>query len=356
MTEQVYIARNYRSKFDAAGKAKMDCETILANNGWKNIGFRQTWIANGLVGTLLSALGVTWALLRLKRESSVCLQYPFKKFYRYAVWGARLKKCRLLTIVHDVASLKKRHLNPAGEIALLSQSDVLIVHNAAMATWFREQEVNAKLVHIDAFDYLHEPKIEAQKTAPDLNMLRVVFAGNMGGKQQFLYELDTLPTGPFRFDLYGVGFKLEKVQDPSRTRLCYQGKFPADEVIDRIDGDFGIVWYGDSLDCCDCDTGQYLKYNNPHKLSLYILCEMPIIIWDKAAMADFVIDNNLGFALSSLKTLPETLTALTDADIVQLKENVRRVKAKMAQGGFFADSVKRALSQMQNEKVHNKIN
>ena len=348
MTEQVYIARNYRSKFDAAGKAKMDCEIILAKSGWKNIGFRQTWIANGPVGTLLSALGVTWALLRLKRGSTVCLQYPFKKFYRYAVWGARLQKCRLLTIVHDMTSLKKRHLDPASEIALLSQSEVLIVHNAAMATWFKEQHVNAKLVNIEAFDYLHEPKVETRKSATDLNMLRVVFAGNMGGKQQFLYDLDTLPDGAFRFDLYGVGFKSEKVKDLSKTRLHYQGKFPADEVIDRIDGDFGIVWYGDSLDCCDCDTGQYLKYNNPHKLSMYILCEMPIIIWDKAAMADFVTDNNLGFALSSLKALPETLAALTDADIAHLKENVRRVKAKMAQGGFFAGSVKRGLSQMQN--------
>ena len=81
--QKVYIARNYRSKFDAAGKAKMDCETILENNGWKNIGFKQTWIANSLIGTLISALGVTWALLRLQKGSTLCLQYPFNKFYQF---------------------------------------------------------------------------------------------------------------------------------------------------------------------------------------------------------------------------------------------------------------------------------
>ncbi len=36
-----------------------------------------------------------------------------------------------MTIVHDVTSLKKRHLDPTPEIALLSRSETLIVHKAA---------------------------------------------------------------------------------------------------------------------------------------------------------------------------------------------------------------------------------
>ena len=35
-----YIARNYRSKFDAAGKAKMDCEAILEEIGWNKLNYR----------------------------------------------------------------------------------------------------------------------------------------------------------------------------------------------------------------------------------------------------------------------------------------------------------------------------
>lgn len=342
MSEKVYIARNYRSKFDAAGKAKMDCETILAESGWKNIGFKQTWISNGPIGTALSALGVTWALLRLKKGSTVCTQYPFKKFYRYTAWGARLKKCKLVTIVHDVTSLKKRHLDPTSEIALLSRSETLIVHNTSMARWFSENGINADMVSLEAFDYLHEPKFDAQRKPVDMQDLRLVFAGNMGGKQQFLYDFDTLDKGNYHVDLYGVGFKPEKVHNADDTKLNYIGKFPADEVIDRIDGDFGIVWYGDSLDSCDCPNGQYLKYNNPHKLSLYLLCEMPIIIWDKAAMADFVVSNGVGIVLSSLKELPHKLAELSEHDFNTMKDNARRLKAKLEKGGFLADALAKA--------------
>lgn len=345
MTQKIYIARNYRSKFDAAGKAKMDCETILANNGWKNIGFKQTWISNGLVGTALSALGVTWALMRLKRGSIVAMQYPFKKFYRYTAWGVKLKGCEMVTIVHDVVSLKKRHLDPTPEISMLSRSKTLIVHNPSMAAWFKENNVTSDLVSLEAFDYLHTPKVDVQKQPADLTELRLVFAGNMGGKQQFLYDLDTLKKGNYRIDLYGVGFKPERVINQKDTRLNYLGKFPADEVIDRIDGDFGIVWYGDSLDTCDCVNGQYLKYNNPHKLSLYLLCEMPIIIWDKAAMADFVERNGIGIVLSSLKELPDRLASLSEAEFDTMKQNVIKIKGKLETGGFLSDSLKKALNQ-----------
>ena len=81
-----YIARNYRSKFDAAGKAKMDCETILEETGWKNIGFKQTWISNPILGTVINVIGIIFALIRLKPKSTLCIQYPLHKFYNYILY------------------------------------------------------------------------------------------------------------------------------------------------------------------------------------------------------------------------------------------------------------------------------
>lgn len=344
MTNKVYIARNYRSKFDAAGKAKMDCETILNKNGWKNLGFKQTWISNSLVGTLLSALGVTWALLRLKPNSILCLQYPFNKFYRYSVWGANLKKCSIITLVHDVTSLKKRHKNPANEIALLSNSKTLIVHTKAMEDWFKEQNVDAHIERIEAFDYLHEQPSNTTKSATDFNKLKVVFAGNMGAAKSFLYDFDLLERGNYQVDLYGVGFMQSSVKNPDDTILDYKGMFPADQVIDRIDGDFGLVWYGNSMDSCDGETGQYMKYNSPHKLSLYVLCEMPIIIWDKAGMADFVASNQIGICVSSLSEVPQRLRELSPDDMKKLQTNLMAMREKMKSGGFLSDALTRALN------------
>lgn len=336
MTNKFYIARNYRSKFDAAGKAKMDCEAILESNGWRNVGFKQTWISNSLLGTVISALGVTWGLLRLPRNSVLCLQYPFNKFYGYCLWGAKLKNCEVLTIVHDVKSLKGKYGHSPKEIATLKQSQKLVVHNAAMKSWFEEQGISARISTIEAFDYLHDSKAVPQRTPINYHQLRVVFAGNMNN---FVYDLDDIDAGNFKFDLYGVGYKQNKVKDPNNTLLDYKGCFPADQVIDNIDGDFGLVWYGDSLDSCDGETGQYLKFNNPHKLSLYLLCDMPIIIWDKAAMAGFVEAQGVGILVSSLHELKQRLAELTPEQIQQMKDNVARVKTGLASGQFLMNAL-----------------
>lgn len=338
MSRKVYIARNYRSKFDAAGKAKMDCETILENNGWQNIGFKQTWIANSVLGTLISALGVSWALLRLKSGSTVCLQYPFNKFYGYCLWGAKLKNSKVLTLVHDVRSLKGKYGHSEKEINMLNKSDQLIVHNDKMRAWFEEQNIQSEITNIEAFDYLHTDNPNAQRTPTDYDKIRVVFAGNMG---PFVYELDALERGNFKFDLYGVGYDEKKVKNINNTMLDYKGCFPSDKVIDHIDGDFGLVWYGNTLDTCDGVTGQYLKYNNPHKLSLYLLCEMPIIIWDKAAMADFVEEQGIGFKVSSLRDIKTCLAELTPEQIDQMKQNVQRVKADVQSGQYLTRALER---------------
>ena len=342
MTDKVFISRNYRGMFDAAGKAKIDCETILAKLGWKNLGFKQSCVTNSLLGTLISALGVTWGLLRLKRHSYICLQYPFNKFYRYSVWGAEKKQCKILTIVHDVRSLKGKYEFSQKEIDLLARSHQLIIHNQSMRKWFEEQSIHSQLFEIQAFDYLHSPKVSVDKKPFDFAQLRIVFAGNIGSKQSFVYELDTLKKANYKVDLYGTNFHPNSVKDPSNTILDYKGVFPADEVIDRIDGDFGLVWYGESLESCDGLPGKYLKFNNPHKLSLYILCDMPIIIWDKAGMADFVVSNDIGFTISSLNELPEKMQSLTPADFERFKLNVSLIKQKLEAGNFLRQAVERA--------------
>ena len=338
-----YIARNYRSKFDAAGKAKMDCETILEKNGWKNIGFKQTWISNAILGTIISAVGITWALIRLKRKSILCLQYPLNKFYKYILWGAQLKKCRIVTIVHDVISLKGKFYYTEKEISILSKSECLILHNASMRKWFEENNVDARIVELDIFDYLHTPTANIPKNPVDYNEFRVVFAGGMGGKKSFIYELDSLERGNYKFDLYGVNFKKENIKDPNDTILDYKGFFPSNEVIDHIDGDFGLVWYGDALDSCDGMTGQYLKYNNPHKVSLYIQCEMPIIIWDKAAMADFVVENAIGIKVNSMYEIKTKLADVSKEEFDRMKDNTIQIKERLSNGQYLNDAIEKAL-------------
>ncbi len=334
-----YIARNYRSKFDAAGKAKMDCEVILEKNGWKNIGFKQTWISNAITGTLISALGITWALLRLQKKSTLCLQYPLNKFYKYILWGASLKKCKIITIVHDVYALKGKKFTAKQEIKTLSKSKSLIIHNRSMRKWFEDNDCPSQLIELEIFDYLHEPTCKPKRTPTNYDNYRIVFAGGMGGSKSFVYQFDDLQSGNFRLDLYGVQFNERYVKNKNNSILSYKGYYLSNEIIDYIDGDFGLVWYGNSLDTCEGATGQYLKFNNPHKLSLYLQCEMPIVIWNKAAMADFVIKHQIGFAVASLHDIHAKLQTISKEDYKSFKENVRQIKDNLSKAHYLTTAL-----------------
>ena len=50
-----------------------------------------------------------------------------------------------------------------------------------------------------------------------------------------------------------------------------------------MEGSFGLVWDGISVETCAGVYGEYLKVNNPHKTSLYLASGIPVIIWKEAA-------------------------------------------------------------------------
>lgn len=60
------------------------------------------------------------------------------------------------------------------------------------------------------------------------------------------------------------------------------------------------MWDGDGINGCSGNTGEYLRYNNPHKLSLYMVSGLPVVIWSKAAEAEFVINNKVGVVVDDI--------------------------------------------------------
>ena len=68
----------------------------------------------------------------------------------------------------------------------------------------------------------------------------------------------------------------------------YCGQYKPEELPEKLEGGFGLVWDGDDLGACTGVFGEYMKYNNPHKTSLYLASGLPVIIWEKAAMAKYI--------------------------------------------------------------------
>ncbi len=341
-----YISRNYKSLFNAAGKAKTDCESILQQMGFKNLGFKQSSIPNSAVGTIKNFFGISLALLRLPFKSTLCTQYPLNKFRSYILFIAKLKRCRIITIVHDVRFLKGRTGNASKELEKIVSSDAIIVHNSAMKQWFVEQGVEIPIIELGIFDYILKDGLPLQNNEnTGKKPYEIVYAGGFGeGKNSYIYDLDTLKEHDFRMKLYGIGFDYEKLKVPKETSIIsYEGAFPSDKVAYHIEGSFGLVWDGTSTEECGGQYGQYLKFNNPHKTSLYLLCGLPVIVWDKAAISTFIVENNLGFTVKNLKDLSSKLEKLSHEDYQKMKENVDHVRTKIISGKYLDKAVNEAL-------------
>ncbi|GAA4272335.1 beta-1,6-galactofuranosyltransferase [Aquimarina gracilis] len=341
-----YISRNYKSLFNAAGKAKTDCEFVLKEMGFKNLGFKQSSVPNSALGTIKNFFGISLALLRLPFKSTLCTQYPLNKFRGYVLFVAKLKRCKVITIVHDVRFLKGRTGSAAKELKKIITSDAIIVHNEAMKNWFLEQDVKIPIIVLGIFDYVLNNGLPKQNDKNDgVTPYQIVYAGGFAeGKNSYIYDLDTLDKNNFTMKLYGVGFDYGKLKVDKQTSILeYQGAFPSDQVAYKIEGSFGLVWDGISTEECSGQYGQYLKFNNPHKTSLYILCGLPVVVWDKAAISTFILENNIGLVVSNLKDLSDKLEQLSKEDYKTMKANVNNVRTKIISGGYLNNAVNEAL-------------
>ncbi|MBO3116188.1 beta-1,6-galactofuranosyltransferase [Winogradskyella sp. DF17] len=340
-----YISRNYKSIFNAAGKAKTDCEVSLEALGFKNLGFKQSTIPNSAIGTIKNFFGITIALLRLPFKSTICTQYPNNKFRKLILFFAKIKKCKIITIVHDVRSLKGRVKDVEKELSKIVCSDVIIVHNESMKEWFLVQGTTIPIVVLGIFDYVSEQVPRQNNERPFNGVFDVAYAGGFGdGKNAYIFEMDLLENDNFNLKLYGVGFDANKRKvDEKQSKIFYQGAYPSNEIAYKIESDFGLVWDGISTEECSGNLGAYLKYNNPHKTSLYLLCGMPIIVWDKAAVASFIEKNKLGITVSNLKDLNNKLKNLTEEDFKTMKRNVVEVQQNVSQGKYVEIAVRAAL-------------
>jgi len=214
-----------------------------------------------------------------------------------------------------------------------------------MKKWFLEQGTTIPIVVLGIFDYTSESKPKQNVGINNNETYSIAYAGGFGhGKNSYLYDFDIINNSSFKLKLYGIGFENEKRKVSEKDSIInYKGAFPSDKIAYEIKADFGLVWDGISTEYCSGQYGEYLKYNNPHKTSLYLLCGLPIIVWDKAAIANFIIENNLGIAISNLKDLDTQLKALTQEDYSIIKKNVLLIQDKIMNGGFVEKAVKRSL-------------
>ena len=128
------------------------------------------------------------------------------------------------------------------------------------------------------------------------------------------------------------------------SNIHYLGAFESDEVPYQLKSGFGLVWDGTSIETCDGPTGNYLRYNNPHKLSLYLSSGLPVIVWKESALAAFVTSQKIGLVISSLYELPDILDTLSEKQYQEFVENIQEVREKLKKGFYLKKAINEILT------------
>lgn len=294
-------------------------------------------------------------LMGLAKGDTLYIQLPTENHSIYlsgVMTELKNRGVRLIGFIHDLECLRLSGLDRISfkerarinfeELSLMRRFTYLVVHNNKMKRALAGKGIDeGRLIPLKVFDYMlgdgSFAEIEAIVRRREKEFVAdraVVIAGNLSPEKAGY--LKKLPLG-CDFHLYGVNCC--PLNDYGKN-VCYMGSHPPEELPFNMKGQFGLVWDGDSVETCSGVYGRYLEINNPHKLSLYLVSGLPVIIWRKSAMADFVVKKGLGVAVDSLREIRSRIRDMSENEYKRLCRNV------VFQGGLLsrAHYTKRAIN------------
>ena len=332
---------------NAGNKARNDVEEIVKREDYQPLLLIvEDWYQMGTVKAQRhKAKALAQAFSQLKSGDQLLIQFPMLHhsfFTTRLVRKIQRRGVQVYFIIHDLEALRYANLDTVPlkhkirvhlqESSLLKVADGVIAHNPIMKSVLVEKGLpEHKLVSLEIFDYLipnYQEKDGLSKDQP------IIVAGNLAQeKAGYLYQLPARPA----YNLYGVGF------DESRAleNEAYFGSFLPDELPAALEGGFGLVWDGDSAETCSGVFGEYLRYNNSHKASLYLASGFPLVVWKQSALSHFVLEKNCGVAVESLHDLKNTIENLSDADYQELVANAKNIGKKIRDGFYLTSALKK---------------
>ncbi len=303
-----------RKAFNASFKAKYDVDKILDSFQYHKIAVgsffkdRMPWFHN-----LVSFFQKLKIRNMIYESDELLIQWPLyrvdNKFMDYLYNHILNTKVGTTLLIHDINSL--RNVTDASylENEFFKVAKCVIAHSTKMKEYLISLGVKSENIKVlTSFDYFVE---KFPKETKRINSNTIAFAGNLT-KSTFLRELEKLP---LVINCYG------KFVEGLSGNLVYKSCFHPNDL-SVLEASWGLVWDGTSMEGCFGDYGDYLQYNAPHKLSLYIAASIPVIIWDKSGLANYVKDNKLGIVVSSLFEIPEVISNISESDYNDILNNV----------------------------------
>ncbi len=325
---------NGAGKFVASSKATQDISAVIMDKFFVKYIPIYRHFSNKFLGSIEFLLTFFLSIRKIPRGSAVFIQYPLINLGVFKYCYKKLINYNAITIVHDLQSYRFPHFRHFRqlEIDILNSYKHIIVHSENMKKRLVSDGIITDIVVLEMFDYLLEDSMSAMKKAN-----AIVFAGALE-KSLFLTQLVNYDFEMFQLNLYGrtpPNIEFNK-------HIQYKGAFLPNDI-SKIEGEWGLLWDGDSAEVCSGNFGEYLTLIAPHKFSLYLACGLKVIVWEKSAMAKYILENHIGIAVKSLRDIPRMIKEISVEEKNAMERNVFEISRQIRHGQKFITAMNKAM-------------
>lgn len=323
-----FVSEIYEHARFTAGVLREDIETSLRNEGFTEIKINEP---KNLFQKLLVRIGHTPKVEKMHSPGLTFFHFPLRsRLIRSIFKSMRPRQINTVAYVHDLEGVRGNNIPLLNhEMSMIARADIVLVQNQEMKNIIAYKSGNKNIIVLEMYDYLQTGLPPVRSLSPVIS-----FAGNLE-KAAFIHQLYRLPS--LTFIIYGQG-----VQQFQGNNLHFKGRQDPRLLPSLLEGSFGLVWDGDSLET-GTGTGKYLQYNIPHKLALYIMAGLPLIVWKKSAMAQWVLKNKIGVVVESLFEVEQKISALTEVQYQEFRSNMIELRQKMSEGFYMKTAIRKAL-------------
>lgn len=338
------LNENHGNDYHAGSKARVDADVIFSR--YINIYNIHNYSLNNNTSSeedkrikykFIRAYNCIRSIISLHniKHNYIFAHYPdYSPFILSHVMNNLFSNNKMIYLVHDIDGIRYNNFS-SREFKQLNEAYILIVHNRAMKKQLISLGITKPyFIELGLFDYLSTGAVQEKMCSKS-----VIFAGNLS-KSRFLSNWFNL-TRNYRIDLYGVRLQGIETLPPN---VIYNGSYAPDILPCKFRGGLGLVWDGDTTVACTGNLGEYLRYNSPHKFSLYIAAGIPVIVWKHSAIASFVKKHNIGYAVESLNEINIIIENMQSDDYAILLNNIRPLQQKVRDGFFLSTAINNCIS------------
>lgn len=343
---------NNKDNTSKIGGGKYDNDILKV---FSNLGFELEYYP--IIQNRFSKFVVLIKLIKtlLFNEKLLCFfRYPFlywnKNLYYIQIlyqwilfYIMKISKHKIGVIISDLDFIRNEGFKSTyKDIRFLKNFDYIIVHNNTMRDFLIKNGLDKeKLINQEVGNNLSDEFIVPKRTLSKT----LVFSGNLI-KSKFLSKFNNENIVSYKINLYGIGFE----KKDENEILKYKGSYSSEDIVKVLDGSFGLIWDGDSIDACSGFFGEYTKINNPSKFSQYIVAGLPVIAWDKSAVANIIKKYNIGFIVNNLMEIDDILNNLTEEEYNSYLKNVMNLRERIIKGYHFKKAISEVLNIVENDK------